>query len=335
MIPVCNAERTAMDQSYQPAWPFTNGWFNTIATNFWRSTGRPVAYQRSFVPTHDADTLAIDTAAAGSSWALLMVHGLEGNSYSAYMQGMARAAHAIGADAISINLRGCGGHQPTQPATYHSGKTEDLAAVVEHLQQQQTYRRVGLVGFSLGGNLVLKYAGEQGSQLSPFIRAVSAMGMPYDLAQTAEAIDRPRNWLFKQHFLRSLRQRAIRMKVRWPELPYSAEAIRGIRSLWAFDDVFTAPMNGFANASAYYQQCSCKHFLADIAVPAQLVSAQDDPFVPGDSIPRSVIRKQPRISFYSPQRGGHLGFGQWRMSGPLWHEQQARRFMSHHLAQNP
>jgi predicted alpha/beta-fold hydrolase len=323
-----------MNQNYQPAWPFTSGWFNTIATNFWRSVGRPVAYQRSFVSTQDADTVAIDTAGIGSSCALLMVHGLEGNSYSAYMRGMARAAHGIGADAISMNLRGCGGHEPMQPATYHSGKTEDLAAVVEHLQQQRIYRQIGLIGFSLGGNLVLKYAGEQGSQLSASISAVSAMGMPYDLAQTAEAIDQPRNWLFKQHFLSSLRQRAIHMKARWPALPYSTKAIRAIRSLWAFDDSFTAPMNGFAGASAYYQQCSCKHFLADIAVPTQLVSAQDDPFVPAESVPCSEIRRQPHINFLNPQHGGHLGFGQWRMPGLLWHEQQAGGFMSHHLGQN-
>lgn len=318
-------------QQYRPFWPFRNGTFNTVFTNVYRWRIPLPAYQRYQVPTPDSDALALDVASIRSPYALIMVHGLEGDSGSSYIRGMVRAAHQKGYDALCLNLRGCGGGLPLQPVTYHSGKTTDLAATIRFIQNRFSYEALGLVGFSLGGNLVLKYAGEKGKELPSLIKAICTQAMPFDLARAVKEIDRPGNWPFKKHFIYSLKNRARKIKERWPQINVSRTAIKEVNSLQGFDEVFTAPLNGFEDAMDYYLQSSSAQFLSGIDRPSCLITAIDDPFIPGDQIPYSTIADQQQLTLITTQYGGHLGYGDLPFPMILCNEEACCNFMQAYL----
>ena len=311
---------------YRAPWYLPNGHWQTIVPALTRRV-RDFTYQREALSTPDHDTLQLDVLAAGSSRLVVIAHGLEGDSNRPYVRGMTRAFHREGYDVLAWNFRSCGGAPNRQLRFYQSGATDDLHHLLTHWPFITRYTDIVLVGFSLGGNLTLKYLGEQGSSLLPTIRGGITFSVPLDLAACARRITHPSNRVYHRRFLRQLKQKIVRKHPTFPrDLPL--EALADVRTLVDFDDRYTAPLHGFRNAQDYYEQCSSKQFLDDIAVPTLIVNAQNDPFLPQSCYLTYPPRRETAITFVAPVQGGHCGFLPrcHRPGQDYWSEQVARRF---------
>ena len=285
--------------------------------------------RRERIETPDDDFLDLDWANANAPDArrvAILTHGLEGSADRRYMRGMARAFVRRGWDACGLNLRGCSGEPNRQVATYHSGKTDDLALVIKHVLDQG-YKSIALVGFSLGGNLTLKYLGEQGHQLDARIIGAAVVSAPVDLDASADRIDRWSNWHYTQYFLRSLR-RKMRVKAEQHPDRVSTAPLQEIRTLRGFDDAYTAPLHGFDGADDYYRRASSKPVLSDIAVPTLLLNAANDPFLPTSCYPSPVARRHSHLTLEVPESGGHVGFVSFNDTGEYWSEQRTASFLT-------
>ncbi|MBB4088469.1 hypothetical protein GGP98_000241 [Salinibacter ruber] len=284
---------------------------------------------RERIDTPDDDFLDLDWArprAASSDRAVILTHGLEGSAGRGYMRGMARAFVRRGWDACALNLRGCSGTPNRQVATYHSGKTDDLALVVDHVLDHG-YTSVALIGFSLGGNLTLKYLGERGAQVDDRIRGAVALSAPVDLDASADRIDRWSNWHYVQYFLRSLRHK-MRVKAEQHPTRVPTAPLSRIRSLREFDDAYTAPLHGFDGAADYYRRASSRPSLSALAVPTLLLNAANDPFLPASCYPYSIARPHGQLALEVPESGGHVGFVSFNDAGEYWSERRAASFLS-------
>ena len=238
---------------------------------------------------------------------LLMVHGLEGSSESQYVLGTAAKALAAGMNVVRMNVRNCGGTEALGPTLYHSGLSTDVGVVTRSLLAEESLSRLALLGFSMGGNLVLKLAGEWGREAPPQLRAVCAISPAVDLAPSAAALHRPGNWVYEQYFLWNLRRR-LRRKARLYPNRYELQRLRRIWTLRQFDDRITAHYCGFAGADDYYARASAARVVDGIAVPALLIHSADDPFI--HILPETIarFRANPHVHYLETARGGHCAF---------------------------
>ena len=233
-----------------------------------------------------------------------MLHGLEGSADAGYIRSLSQSALAAGFSVSRVNLRTCGGTEGLCRTMYHSGLTSDTKFLLESLAKSNC-GPVILVGFSLGGNVVLKLAGELGE--TNLLVGVCSVSAPIDLAASVQRLDRPVNRLYASRFLDRLRAR-IKRKSRISPGVYSTAGLDQVKSVWEFDDLFTAPLFGFGSALNYYQTQSAQGFLPDIRVPTLLITAKDDPLVPFESYNQSAVRDNPNVQLLATERGGHLGF---------------------------
>lgn len=305
----------------------------------WSSLVRQVPFRydrRERIDTPDGDFLDLDWARARTNGTVepagrrvaVLTHGLEGSADRVYMRGMARALVRRGWDVCAWNLRSCSGEMNRRVSTYHSGKTEDLACVVDHVLDRG-YRTAALVGFSLGGNMTLKYLGERGSDVDERIHRAATFSVPVDLRAASHKIGRWTNWHYTQYFLRSLRQK-IRVKVeQHPEwlTERHVEALRQVRTLRDFDDAFTGPLNGFRDADTYYRAASSKPVLSEIVRPTLLVNAANDPFLADACYPTGIADGHPALIVEVPESGGHVGFVTFNHTGEYWSERRAATFL--------
>lgn len=238
---------------------------------------------------------------------LIIVHGLEGSSDSQYMLGLAFKGLATGMNVVRMNQRNCGGTDDLTPTLYHSGRSQDVARVAEHLVAQDRISRFALAGFSMGGNLVLKLAGEWGQERPPEFRAVAAVCPALDLAASADALHRPGNRLYELYFLWKLRRRLL-AKARLFPGRFDISRLRGIASLRDFDDKITAYYCGFEGAADYYQRAAAANVVDRIGVPALLLHAANDPFIRILPETRQKILGNPNIRFLETDDGGHCSF---------------------------
>jgi len=223
------------------------------------------------------------------------------------MLAMAHKGFRAGFNIIRVNLRNCGGTEHLTPTLYHGGLTEDLRAVVTELIERDRLPRLYLVGFSLGGNLVLKLAGEYGPETPKEVRAVCAVSPSIDLNATADAINLRSNWLYHRDFLRRLRKRIYIKQRLYPEL-YDISEIRLVRTIRDFDERFTAVSHGFANADDYYYRAGAIRVIGTVRVPTLIIHAQDDPFIPFAPLRTPLVGANPYILLLATERGGHCGF---------------------------
>ena len=238
---------------------------------------------------------------------VICLHGLEGSSDGHYMRGMADKAWARGFNVVRLNQRNCGGTEHLTPGLYHSGLTADPLAVMHALVDDDQLGPFAFAGYSLGGNIALKLAGELAPQDAARVVAVTAVSPPIELGQCADALEQPANIAYHWNFLRGLRTR-IRRKARlYPDI-YSTAALAHVRSVRAFDDAYTAPHNGFAGAADYYHRASARRVLGALAVPALLITAADDPFVPPDAARDPALGAAPHLTRIVTRHGGHCGF---------------------------
>lgn len=282
-----------------------------------------VTRERERIETPDGDFLDLDWSRDHRSDSLAIItHGLEGASDNASVQGMAGAFHRAGWDTLAWNLRGCSGEPSRVLRTYHSGAWEDLHCVIEHAGG--AYRRITLVGFSIGGNLTLKYLGDHGASINPLITGAVAFSVPCDLASSARAMESRVNSIYMNHFLRDLRRKIREKASTFPE----AVSTEGLGKIWTFrefDGAYTAPLNGFLSAEDYWAKASSKPSLTGITIPTLLVNALNDPFLGPECFPRKEAAANPCLYLELPESGGHLGF--MIRSTEYWSESRAVEFL--------
>jgi hypothetical protein len=235
----------------------------------------------------------------------VVVHGLEGSSNSRYMRGITARAWAAGMNVVRMNMRNCGGSEELTPCLYHSGLSSDVGAVVEHFVGKYGLTRVALVGYSMGGNLVLKLAGEWGAR-SPLV-AVATVCPAVDLAAGSDALHQPSNRVYEMHFVRNMMRRYRRKAALFPAIYQSAQAF-AVRSVRDFDDKIVAPYCGFLDADDYYHRAAAASILDRIAVPTLVLAAKDDPFIRFTPKTRARLIANPHIVFVETRHGGHCAF---------------------------
>ena len=238
---------------------------------------------------------------------IVLLHGLEGSSESGYMRGIAEKAWMAGFHVIRLNQRNCGGTEHLTPSLYHSGLSGDIRSVILELIERDGLPEIFAVGFSMGGNLVLKMAGEFWDAAPPELRAIVAVAPALDLASCANALNEPRNFIYQRHFVTGLKRR-MRFKSTLFPGRFPIDGMRNIRSVRDFDQHITARFCDFAGADDYYARSSAARVLSQIRKPTLILTAQDDPFVPFTSFALPAIRENPAISLVAPAHGGHCAF---------------------------
>jgi predicted alpha/beta-fold hydrolase len=262
---------------------------------------------------------------------LLALHGLEGSSRVHYMRGLADKAFRRGWNAVLLNQRNCGGTEHLTPSLYHSGLTDDPRAVIRSLAASDGLTSFGVTGYSLGGNLTMKLAGELTDAPDVPIRAVAAICPTIDLDRCVRAIERRRNLVYHLNFVRNLKGRMRRKAQVWPGV-YDLSQLDRVWTIRAFDDVYTAPSHGFGDAANYYYRASAMRVVDRIAIPALIVSAEDDPFVPSSQFREAPVRDNAHIAVDIPAHGGHCAFvGAPNGDDGYWAETRVMDFLSAHI----
>ena len=302
--------------------------FNAHAETIFPSLFRKVKlqpYQRERIQTMDQDFLDLDWLKQGSSKLFIISHGLEGNTQRAYIKGMAKVGYENGFDILTWNYRGCSDEMNKAIRFYHSGATDDLSAVVDYADSLNRYKEIYLVGFSLGGNLTLKYLGED-RQRPVTIKKAAVFSVPIDLHTSCIKISQTSNWIYSQRFLKSLRKKVLAKAKIMKEI--NITGLDQVKTLQEFDDLFTGPIHGFKNALDYYTKCSSIGFLKHISIPTLIVNALNDPFLSPECYPYGILKNHSHVLFESPAHGGHVGFAQFNKNGLYWSEQRALSFFT-------
>ncbi len=283
-----------------------------------------LACARTRLELADGDFLDLDWVRGGHGRLAIIAHGLEGNSAQQYVRGMAETLHAARWDVLAWNFRGCSAEPNRLLRAYHSGDTADLAAVIAHAAAD--YPRIALVGFSLGGNVVLKYLGE--APPHPAILAAAAISVPLDLASSARALDRRRgNRLYLRRFLVSLIAKIEAKALHFPGALNTA-GLQAIGSFQEFDDRYTAPLHGFRDAEDYWRRSSARQFLSGISRPTLILNARNDPFLTAKSMPAAEAAANPWLFLEAPESGGHVGFLDLIRGVQPWSERRVTEFFS-------
>lgn len=305
--------------------PFKTPWWargphaQTLLARALRSPQGP-KLERERVETPDDDFLDLDWSPDPSEDApiVLILHGLEGNARRRYVRSVARELLARGVRSVGLNFRGCSGEPNRALRFYHSGETSDATLVLELIRRRYPDRRVGAVGFSLGGNVLLKLMGERSDGGRGLLDAAAAMSVPYDLAAGCAELEKGgMARAYTRYFMRSL-QAKLTAKAEALQGHVDVEAARRVRSIRDFDEVVTAPLNGFDDASDYYRRSSSKGFLEHVRVPTLLLHAVDDPFLPAFAIPSEEVATNPDLHMALSDRGGHVGFVQGTPNRPVF-----------------
>jgi predicted alpha/beta-fold hydrolase len=324
--------------TYTPAWWVPGAHLQTLWGKLVRRSPRVETRVEGWA-TADGDALEIrrldaPVGAPATVPRLLILHGLEGTIRSHYVQGLLDSARRQHWAADVLIFRGCNGELPRARRFYHSGETTDLDFVVRRLVAEHPRQPLVVVGVSLGGNVLLKWLGENGARLPSAVRAAAAVSVPYDLELGSRQIERGLSRIYTIHFLRTLREKALAKLAEDPAL-FAEAPLRAARSLSDFDDAVTAPVHGFTDAHDYYTRSSSRHFLAGIRRPTLLLSAYDDPFLPREVLDdvRILASENPCVKAEFHRHGGHVGFVSGRVPWrPVYYaEERVVRYLSEQL----
>lgn len=326
---------------FRPSWWGLNAHVQTLAGKYLRPEPR-LPTRRERWDTPDGDFLDLDFMPDRGRPLVLVLHGLEGHSRRRYVLNTLVALQEAGLDGVALNFRHCSGEPNRKARTYHSGDTADVGYVLTRLAERFPGRALGVVGFSLGGNVLVKYLGERGpgpapaQAPGPLPAAAVAISVPYDLAAGADLLARTlMGRLYNKYFLDSLLQK-VREKAALLEDRVDLGAVFQARTLRAFDDRLTAPLNGFRDAQHYYDESSAQRWLGDVRTPTLLLHAVDDPFLPRERIPRRIMERNEYLHPVLTERGGHVGFvrgGPGRLA--FWAERAAADFLARRLNGSP
>jgi uncharacterized protein len=316
------------NSTYKPSRLFQNHHLNTFYPALFR-TAKGLDYQRIRYELPENDFFDADwslqTKEPTTQRLVICIHGLEGNARRPYMVGMMKRFNREGFDAVGLNLRGCSGEPNRLLAGYHSGHTADLRYLISQIIKENKYTDITLVGFSVGGNIALKYGGEEGDLLSPLIRRIIAFSVPCDLKSCSLEFEKPANRFYQWQFLVTLKQKARIQNTRFPN-SFQLDKVLTAKYFRQFDDYYTAPINGFKDAEDYWAKASCQGHLPNIKIPSLLVSAVDDSFLAETCYPRGFAASSTLFHLETPRFGGHLGFMSPDTEGVFWTENRAFEF---------
>lgn len=326
------------EERFRPAWWLPGPHAQTIGARVLRSA-RGVRFTRERVELPDGDFLDLDWLdRAGVSDApdadaplVLVLHGLEGCARSKYALEAYRSLRAAGLHAVGLNFRSCSGEPNRLPRLYHSGDTGDLSFILSLLKDRFPHRRVGALGFSLGGNVLLKFLGEGAPGGDRPVRAAASISVPFDLGAGADHLERGFRRVYLQYLMRRLKGK-VRAKVNILDGRLDVPGVLRTQTFREFDEAATAVLHGFDGAEDYYRRSSCAQFLKSIRVPTLIIHAKDDPFVPSGVIPERISEANPRITTWFVERGGHVGFVSGQPWAPVfWAERSSARWLARRL----
>ena len=288
---------------FRPAWWLPGPHLQTLIPNLLRHPPRR-GLQRERLELADGDFLDLDWAGPADGPLVLVLHGLEGSIRSPYAAGIVNTLAAAGYRVVLMHFRGCSGEPNRLPRSYHSGETGDLDTVVRELKRRHPDRPLFALGYSLGGNALLKWLGEKGVDAP--VDAAVAVSVPFELSQAGRRLRRGFSRSYQWHLLGRLR-RSVRLKARRMELPIAVHKLPAMRTFREFDDQVTAPLHGFRNADDYYRRCCSRQFLAAITVPTLIIHSLDDPFMTPQAVPADD-ELSPQVTLELSDSGGHVGF---------------------------
>ena len=312
-----------LNSNYTPPILFRNGHFATIYSGIIRSVNG-VVQKRERLILSDGDFMDLDWSDSSTPTKKLVVllHGLEGDAQRPYITGSAKILNQNGYDACAVNYRGCSGEPNKKYRSYHSGVTEDLIEVLDHILNTKNYSEIYLKGFSLGGNLLLKYLGE-GNNVPKELKGAVAISVPCNLNDSCQQLLSPKNILYAIRFKGNLLGKLRQKQQLFPEKISDAD-IKRIKTLKDFDDIYTSQAHGFEDALDYYKKSSSLQFLPHIQVPSLIINAKDDSFLGPECYPVKETDKNAKLFLEMPNYGGHVGF--WGKNNITYTEKQALSF---------
>ena len=320
-MPIINTD------DYKPPFWLPDSQSQTIFPSLFRKV-EGINYVRERIYTNDGDFLDVDFSKTYlfqhkkqkklNPELVVFSHGLEGDTSRQYITGMVKNFNIQGFDCIAWNFRSCSGELNHTKRFYHSGATDDLETIIK-FSLLKSYQKVYLVGFSLGGNLTLKYLGEKGQNLYPEIQKAVTFSVPLHLSSSSKQI----GWFYTKRFNKSLIKKILEKSQRFPEFQINTSNIAKIKTLKDFDDAYTSQLHGFIDAEDYYEHNSSLYFLDNISIPTLIINAQNDPFLSKQCFPFEKIEQLEKVYFQAPKMGGHCGFYPDDYQGVLWSEKRA------------
>jgi predicted alpha/beta-fold hydrolase len=308
-----------------PFWAI-GGHLQTIFPALFRKI-KNVHFSREKIATPDGDFLVTDWLRKDHKKLAILSHGLEGNSHSGYILGMAKMLHENGYDILAWNHRMCTGELNNCPRMYHSGNSEDLRTVVNHVITLNKYAEIVLLGFSMGGNITLKYLGEEGDSVSKLIKKAVVFSVPVDLGASGKQLEKPNNKIYLKRFLKSLKEKVVQKENQIPGLFKNFNRLEKVNTFHDFDEYFTAPLHGFTSADEYYRKSSSRQFIPNIKIPTLIVNALNDPFLAPECYPVQEAQNSKYVFLEMPDTGGHVGFFENNFAGIYWSEKRALEFL--------
>jgi len=328
-----------INTKFKPAWWLNNAHLQTLYPALMRKTSPPTGLRRERLITPDNDFIDIDWCGEGNQPLIILLHGLAGSSRSGYIKGLQHALLIQGFRSVALNFRGCSGEYNHSARCYHSGETEDIHFLYQTLRQREPETPFAAVGFSLGGNVLLKWLGEQGDKLSLF--AAIAISVPLVLSTCATKLDNGFSKIYRENLLCELKHHVLAKQRYLKRLGKLQEArkieqlgdLSGIKSFWQYDDRVVARLHGFKNVHDYYQRSSSRQFLKSIGITTLLIQARDDPFMTEEVLP-DLKELSSSIHLEITQGGGHVGFiaGEIPFKPDYWLEQRIPEFLKQHLS---
>ena len=325
--------------TFKPAWWLNNAHLQTLYPALMRTTPPPPGLRRERLITPDNDFIDIDWCGEGDQPLIILLHGLTGSSRSGYIKGLQRTLLTQGFRSVALNFRGCSGEYNHSARCYHSGETEDIHFLYQTIRLRESETLLAAVGFSLGGNVLLKWLGEQGNKLSLF--AAIAVSVPLVLSACATKLDHGFSKIYRENLLRDLKHHIRAKQGHLEKLGKRQEAgkieqlgdLSRIKSFWQYDDRVVARLHGFKNVQDYYLRSSSRQFLKSITIPTLLIQALDDPFMTEEVLP-DLDELSSSIHLEITQGGGHVGFvaGEIPFKPDYWLEQRIPEFLKQHLS---
>lgn len=302
-----------------------NGHLQTIVPSVFRKI-EGVAYERERFMLSDGDFVDIDWLDTHSKKLVVLTHGLEGDSGRHYIKGTAKLFAQHGWDVLAWNCRSCSGEMNKAFRLYNHGEIGDISELIDHALRTKHYEKIALVGYSMGGNISLKYVGVKGKDLPDVVQGVAAFSAPTNLKTSAELLDLPRNRLYRDRFMQKLTKKITAKSALYPG-KLDMERLKNVKVWKDFDDFFSAPVNGYRDADDFYEQASAVNFIKEVHIPVLICNAQNDPILNDDCAPKALAEKHPYLFVETPKTGGHVGF-MVKNDEFTWSERRALDFLS-------
>ena len=290
----------------KPAFPYFNGHAQTILPSMFRKIPEPV-YERERLELADGDFVDLDWFRATSDQLIILTHGLEGSSERHYVKETAKLFYERGWEALAWNCRSCSGEMNRNLRMYNHGDIADITEVINYATSKKQYKTIVLAGYSMGGNIGMKYLGVNGKETPENIKVSINFSAPTDLLSSVKLLDKPKSWFYSNRFRNKIWAK-IQIKAKQFPGVVNSDNYKKVKKWEDFDNYFSAPVNGFENAQAFYRFASAKFFMDDIAIPTLLVNAKNDPILTPDCNPIKLAKNNPNFYLEMPEQGGHVGF---------------------------